>query len=54
MQFYSSLYRDQKRREFLSLTHKKLSVVEYEATFAKLSKYAIVLVTDEAQRCRIF
>ena len=54
LQFYPSVYRDQKRREFLALTQGSLSVMEYEAAFTALSRYATILVADEGEKCRLF
>ena len=54
LQFYPSVYRDQKQREFLALTQGSLSVAEYEATFTALSRYAAILVADEGEKFRMF
>ena len=38
----------------MSLTLGKMSVVEYEAIFTKLFKYAAVFVAEEGEKCRMF
>ena len=42
----------QKERDFIRLEQGDRTVAEYEAEFAKLSKYAPTLVSDEASRAR--
>ena len=43
-----------KRKQFLNLKQRSLSVAEYEKEFSHLSKYALELVLIEAFRCRKF
>ena len=38
----------------MALTQGRLSVAKYEATFMALSKYAITLVIDEEEKCKMF
>ena len=52
--FYSSLFRDQKKKEFLDLTQGNKSVAEYEAALMELLSYAAPLVGDKEERCKKF
>src|ERR1051325_5591999 len=52
--FFPMTYRDAKLDEFLKLVQGNSTVAEYEKKFTELSKYAHVLVIDEADRCRRF
>ncbi|MQM10412.1 hypothetical protein Taro_043308 [Colocasia esculenta] len=45
---------DRKEQEFLSLTQGSMTVLEYEARFAELSKYAPHIVTDERMKAKKF
>ncbi|MQL89139.1 hypothetical protein Taro_021719 [Colocasia esculenta] len=45
---------DRMEQEFLSLTHGSMTVLEYEARFAELSKYAPHIVTDERRKAKKF
>ncbi|MQM13568.1 hypothetical protein Taro_046494 [Colocasia esculenta] len=45
---------DRMEQEFLSLTQGSMTVLEYEARFAELSKYASHIVTDERRKAKKF
>ncbi|MQM08133.1 hypothetical protein Taro_040986 [Colocasia esculenta] len=45
---------DRMEQEFLSLTQGSMTVLEYEARFAELSKYAPHIVTDERRKAKKF
>ncbi|MQM22234.1 hypothetical protein Taro_055284 [Colocasia esculenta] len=45
---------DRMEQEFLSLTQGSMTVLEYEARFAELSKYAPHIVTDECRKAKKF
>ncbi|MQL98839.1 hypothetical protein Taro_031545 [Colocasia esculenta] len=45
---------DRMEQEFLSLTQGPITVLEYEAKFAELSKYAPHIVTDERMKAKKF
>ncbi|MQL96127.1 hypothetical protein Taro_028801 [Colocasia esculenta] len=45
---------DRMEQEFLSLTRGSMTVLEYEARFAELSKYAPCIVTDERRKAKKF
>ncbi|MQM17790.1 hypothetical protein Taro_050768 [Colocasia esculenta] len=45
---------DRMEQEFLSLTQGSMTVLEYEARFAELSKYAPHIVTDERSKAKKF
>ncbi|MQL74063.1 hypothetical protein Taro_006413 [Colocasia esculenta] len=45
---------DKMEQEFLFLTHGSMTVLEYEARFAELSKYAPHIVTDECRKEKKF
>ncbi|MQM22655.1 hypothetical protein Taro_055711 [Colocasia esculenta] len=45
---------DWMQQEFLSLTQGSMTVLEYEARFAELSKYAPHIVTDERRKAKKF
>ncbi|MQM05450.1 hypothetical protein Taro_038262 [Colocasia esculenta] len=46
--------RDKMEQEFLSLTQGSMTVLEYEARFAELSKYAPHIVGDERRKAKKF
>ncbi|KAA3486956.1 1-phosphatidylinositol-4,5-bisphosphate phosphodiesterase beta-2 [Gossypium australe] len=48
---WGASYVDARRREFLNLTQGDRSVVEYEAKFLRLSRYARGIVASEYERC---
>ena len=52
--YVTEMYRESKRKQFLNLKQRNLSVAEYEKEFSHLSKYAPELVLTEAFRCRKF
>ncbi|MQM08660.1 hypothetical protein Taro_041517, partial [Colocasia esculenta] len=45
---------DRMEQEFLSLTQGSMTVLEYEARFSELSKYAPYIVTDERRKTKKF
>ena len=45
---------DKMEQEFLSLTQGSMTVLEYEARFAELSKYAPHIVADERRKAKKF
>ncbi|MQM15335.1 hypothetical protein Taro_048280 [Colocasia esculenta] len=45
---------DRMKQEFLTLTQGSMSVLEYEARFAELSKYAPHIVADERRKVKKF
>ncbi|MQL94409.1 hypothetical protein Taro_027064 [Colocasia esculenta] len=45
---------DRMEQEFLSLTQGSITLLEYEARFAELSKYAPHIVTDERRKAKKF
>ncbi|MQM19355.1 hypothetical protein Taro_052359 [Colocasia esculenta] len=45
---------DRMEQEFLSLTQSSMTVLEYEARFVELSKYAPHIVTDERRKAKKF
>ncbi|MQL85542.1 hypothetical protein Taro_018066, partial [Colocasia esculenta] len=45
---------DRMKQEFLSLTQGSITVLEYEARFAELSKYTPHIVTDERRKAKKF
>ncbi|XP_012480883.1 uncharacterized protein LOC105795771 [Gossypium raimondii] len=47
-------YVDARRREFMNLTQGDRSVVEYEAEFLRLNRYARGMVTFECEKCVCF
>ena len=48
------IYCDEKQREFLNLKQQAMTVVEYEVRFTQLSRYALMMVATEKDRCRQF
>ncbi len=49
-----SVYLEERRREFINLRQKQLTVAEYEKEFIRLSRYEREIVSNEAERCRRF
>ncbi|MQL95610.1 hypothetical protein Taro_028277 [Colocasia esculenta] len=45
---------DKMEQEYLSLTQGSMTVLEYEARFAELSKYALHIVADERRKAKKF
>ncbi|KAA3470562.1 Gag-Pol polyprotein [Gossypium australe] len=45
--YASQLYLEKKKREFLGLKQKNMSIAKYEREFTRLSKYAKELIVDE-------
>ncbi|KAJ9187048.1 hypothetical protein P3X46_002545, partial [Hevea brasiliensis] len=52
--YISKVYLEERRREFISLRQRQLSVAEYEREFVRLSRYGREIVPTEAERCRRF
>ncbi len=52
--YVSQIYLEARRREFISLRQRQLTVSEYEREFIKLSRYGREIVPSEADRCRRF
>ena len=52
--YVADLYKESKRKQFLNIKQRHLSVAEYEKEFSYLSKYALEAVLTEAFRCRQF
>ncbi|KAL2513011.1 Retrotrans gag domain-containing protein [Abeliophyllum distichum] len=52
--YYPQAYKDAKQDEFLHLVQGSMIVVEYQRWFMELSKYAALLITNEADMCRRF
>jgi len=52
--YVSKVYLEERRREFISLRQRQLSVAEYEREFVTLSQYGREIVLTEAERCRRF
>ncbi|XP_074347317.1 uncharacterized protein LOC141686162 [Apium graveolens] len=50
--YFPRTVRLQKVRDFIRLQQGKRTVIQYEAEFAKLAKYASTLVVDESSRAR--
>ena len=48
------MYRETKRKQFLNLKQRNLSVAEYEKVLSHLSKYAPESILTETFRCRQF
>ena len=53
-QYFTDRYRDQKKRKFMRLTQGNMSVVDYEATFIELSRFAEAFVVGEREKYRLF
>ena len=49
-----SVYKREKRREFIELRQDKLTVAEYGLKFPQLSVYAANLITTEEEKCQKF
>ncbi len=49
-----SVYLEERRRKFISLRQRQLTVVEYEREFMRLSRYGREIAPTEAKRCRRF
>ncbi|CAA3011863.1 Hypothetical predicted protein [Olea europaea subsp. europaea] len=52
--YYPLSYKNAKQNEFLRLTQGSMTVSEYHTKFVELSKYALVLVNEENDKCRRF
>ena len=50
--YFPRTIRLQKERDFIRLEQGRKTVIEYEAEFAKLSKYAPTLISDETSKAR--
>ena len=45
---------EQKRKEFIDLLQRTMSVMEYETQFTSLSRFAKEMVSDENLKCKKF
>ncbi len=52
--YVSHVYLEARRREFLALRQRQLTVSEYEQEFVRLSGYALEIMPIEVDRCRRF
>src|SRR5262249_681632 len=52
--FFPEYIQDKKEQEFLDLKQGSLSVIEYEARFAEMEKFAPHICTDDKRRIRRF
>ncbi|XP_021657401.2 uncharacterized protein LOC110647744 [Hevea brasiliensis] len=52
--YINHVYLEARRREFLALRQRQLTVLEYEREFVRLSRYAWEVMPTEADRCRRF
>ncbi|XP_060170784.1 uncharacterized protein LOC132601736 [Lycium barbarum] len=54
MKYVPPFYCDAKKKEFLDLQHRNMSIAEYQQKFLKLSRYAAGIISDEKNKCRRF
>ncbi len=52
--YISHIYLEARRREFLTLRQRQLTISEYEREFVRLGRYAREVMPTEAERCRKF
>ncbi len=52
--YISHVYLEARRREFLALRQRQLTVFEYEREFVRRSRYAWEIMPTEANKCRRF
>ncbi|XP_057990553.1 uncharacterized protein LOC131172937 [Hevea brasiliensis] len=52
--YVNNVYLKERRRKFISLRQRQLSVSEYEQEFVRLSRYGREIVPTEAKKCRRF
>ncbi len=52
--YISHVYLEARRREFLALRQRQLTISEYEWEFMRLSRYALELMPTETDKCRRF
>ncbi len=52
--YSSHVYLEAKRREFLALRQRQLTVFEYEREFVRLSGYALEIMPTKFDKCRRF
>ncbi|XP_057994744.1 uncharacterized protein LOC110670225 isoform X2 [Hevea brasiliensis] len=52
--YVGSVYLEERRREFINLRQRQLTVAEYENEFVRLSRYGREIVPNEAERCKRF
>ena len=45
---------DAKRNEFLRLVQVSMNMAKYKKKYTKLSKYALIIVANEVDRCKRF
>ena len=51
---FPMVVQEQKRKEFINLLQRTMSVTEYETQFTSLSRFAKEMVSDENLKCRKF
>ncbi|XP_055822039.1 uncharacterized protein LOC129890525 [Solanum dulcamara] len=54
MKYVPPAYCDAKKKEFLNLRQRGMSIAEYQQKFLRLSRYAGGIITDEKDKCRRF
>ncbi|XP_055803407.1 uncharacterized protein LOC129872443 [Solanum dulcamara] len=54
MKYVPPAYCDAKKKEFLNLRQRGMSIAEYQQKFLRLSRYARDIITDEKDKCRRF
>ncbi|XP_049394664.1 uncharacterized protein LOC125858949 [Solanum stenotomum] len=54
MKYVPPAYCDEKKKEFLNLRQRGMSIVEYEERFLRLSRYAGGIIKEEKDKCRKF
>ncbi|KAJ4701059.1 Retrotransposon protein, putative, Ty3-gypsy subclass [Melia azedarach] len=52
--YFSSIYRDAKRNEFLMLVQGSMTVEDYENKFTELLRFASDVIRDETDKCKRF
>ncbi len=52
--YVGSVCLEERRREFITLLQRQLTMAEYEREFVRLSRYEREIVPNEAKRCRRF
>ncbi|KAJ4718965.1 Gag protease polyprotein, partial [Melia azedarach] len=52
--YFSSIYRDAKRNEFLMLVQGSMTVEDYENKFIELLRFASDVIRDETDKCKRF
>ncbi|XP_049360768.1 uncharacterized protein LOC125825482 [Solanum verrucosum] len=54
MKYVPSAYCDAKKKEFLNLRQRGMSIVEYQHKFLRLSRYAGGIIKEEKDKCKKF